>query len=247
MSSWPHLDRAPITEALIDLQVELAPEVNLGVLEAVQAPIRERYPRRQARDEWRGQIHFQRGEAPQIGEPVGGRNGFMFRSLDDLQVVQARLDGFTFSRLKEYQDWQHLRNEARELWDVYRNVARPVAVTRVAVRYINRIPLPLPIEDLGAWLNTRLEMPGGLPPTQGFFLRLVIPFTDANARAIVMQTIEQGSHEETLPIIFDIDVFRQQRFAVDSPDVWGSLEDLREIKNEIFFRSLQPETIALFR
>ena len=75
---------------------------------------------------------------PEVSQSsAGGPDGYLFTSVDGRQVVQARLDGFTFSRLKPYDKWESLRDEARELWQHYVQIASPETVTRVALRYIN--------------------------------------------------------------------------------------------------------------
>jgi hypothetical protein len=86
-----------------------------------------------------------------VTEAVDTPIGWRFVSPDKLHVFQARLNGFTFSRLPPYVDWESFRTEARRLWDLYRAVANPIAPTRIAVRYINRLDLPLPIVAIGPW------------------------------------------------------------------------------------------------
>jgi len=68
--------------------------------------------------------------------------GYMFRSEDEFNVVQFRVDGFTFNRLKPYTSWKSVWPQALELWRKYQNMALPVAITRMALRYINHIELP---------------------------------------------------------------------------------------------------------
>ena len=247
MSKWPHLDNAPITEALIDIRVDLPDDVDMEVLKSLHDEIRSDYPKLKVRTRWSGRIDFSAGEAPQLEKPAGGPYGYMFMSDDDLRVVQVRKDGFTFSRLRPYESWECLREEAHGLWKLYLQVARPTRVKRTAVRYINRIPLPVPVDDLGAWFNTRPEIASGICEVlQGLLVRLVIPYDDVKATAIVTETIEKGSHTESLPIIFDIDVFRKQPMDVNSSAIWEGLEDLRRIKNDIFFRSLSRQTVDMF-
>jgi len=46
--------------------------------------------------------------------------GFIFTSADDKQPFQVHLNGFTTNRLGSYPAWNAVRDEARRLWNVYR-------------------------------------------------------------------------------------------------------------------------------
>jgi uncharacterized protein (TIGR04255 family) len=73
------------------------------------------------------------------------------------------VDGFSASKLAPYTDWHDLRTQARDLWAKYRKATDPVLITRLALRYINRIDIPLPISDLKEYMRTIPEIsPDGL-------------------------------------------------------------------------------------
>lgn len=238
MAQWPHLNKAPIAEALIDLRVKLPSGTDLAIFKPFEERIRNAYPTRRERVQWQGQFRFGPGDSSEQSSQRAP-HGYFFDSEDKKQIVQARLDGFTFSRLRPYQDWASLQTEARRLWEVYREVAQPEVVTRVAVRYINRIVLPLPIVNLGDWFVTRPEMPGFFgKASPGFFMRLVAEFKDVPAKAIVTFLIEQGAQDAQIPFVLDIDVFRGQEYDPASLEIWDLLKDLRSLKNNIFFESI---------
>jgi uncharacterized protein (TIGR04255 family) len=49
-----------------------------------------------------------------------------------------------------------------------------------------------------------------------------------------------------VPVILDIDVFRESRFAVDGNAVWDYLAQLRVLKNRLFFGALTDEAVELY-
>src|SRR5262245_47703515 len=104
MTTSKQRSRAPVTEAIIDFQVELPEEVGLSELERCQDPA---YPRKTALQ----------GLADHVG--------FLFATADEKQLFQARFDGFTMHRLAPYEGWEPFRDEARRLWNVYRQRVRP--------------------------------------------------------------------------------------------------------------------------
>src|SRR5207244_3682868 len=147
--------RDPITEAIIAFQVELAESVGLSELERCQDVA---YPGRQVLMATEGEA----GKAASASRPTPRQEGFGFSSADEKQVCQGRLDGFTVHRLAPYQGWLPFRDEARRLWDRYRQTVQPRNVRRVAIRYINRLDLPLPAE-LKDYLRTFVEVSPDLP------------------------------------------------------------------------------------
>ena len=117
------------------------------------------------------------------------------------------------------------------------------------MRYINKIELPLPFVDFREYLLTIPDIADGLPTNVAqFFMQLVIPFERIGAVAIVNETINsEGALGRTLPIIFDIELHKAVNVSADGVELWRHLEELREAKNEVFFRSVTDKCKELFR
>jgi len=134
--------------------------------------------------------------------------GTLFIGRDERQIAQFRLDGFTFSRLAPYPEWESVREEALRLWRAYRVLAPDARVTRVAVRYVNRLKLPLPVGDLGDYLTLRPELPSEVGGISGFFVHLEIPQPDISAMLIINEAIAEPPTEQRLAVLLDFDLFR---------------------------------------
>ena len=81
-----------------------------------------------------------------------------------------------------------------------------------------------------------------------FFFRLVIPVDEAEAFASITETIAEGEVSKgVVPVILDIDVFRMGAFPIVAERLWPSFEQLRELKNRFFFRSLTDKAKELFK
>lgn len=249
MVSWPTFRNPPIEEALLDVRTLLPANINLEKLEKFQEGIRDRYPTKQQRIEVQGSFQLNAGRPPEMGPSSLKQVGYLFLSSDSNKVVQARLDGFSFSKLRPYESWQSLHEEARSLWNHFIKVAEPKMVTRVSLRYINKIEIKLPINDLDDYLITHPVMAPGLPENfSEFFMRIVMPVPESNATAIVLMATEParaGSNKITL--IFDIDAFYQTSLDPRAEELWTRLETLRDLKNNIFFRSTTEKAKELFR
>src|SRR5436190_21056320 len=86
--------------------------------------------------------------------------GLLFYSEDEKAVVQFRLDGFTFNKLQPYSSWEEIFPETWRLWALYQSAIGNVQITRLAVRYINR--LALPSGDFGRYLTALPQLPAEL-------------------------------------------------------------------------------------
>jgi uncharacterized protein (TIGR04255 family) len=247
MPAWERFRNAPISEAILDIQVQFASPVELARLEAFHAQIRDDYPVKQGRVQWQGQIEL--GQERVAQEVRRGAQGFLFRSPDDMRIVQARQDGFTFNWLKHYDSWEALRDEAQRHWERYRETFRPEAVTRLGLRYVNRIEIPMPFSDFREYVKTAPDVAAGLPQgLAALFMRLEIPDEKRGLMAIITETLQPPVDEgKRLPFIFDIDIVRGATFEPASPAIWETLGQMREYKNEIFFTSITERAKELFR
>lgn len=245
MGTQRHYPNAPITEALIDLRVELPKRVTVTDLEMVHAEEKSAYPIKKNRNLVIGQM--------QVGEQVAAATsskhiGFLFTSTDEKQIFQARLDGFTMSRLAPYESWDVFCKEARRLWDRYRSVVEPDKLVRLAVRYINRLDLPLPVPDLKEYLRTVPEISPDLPQDlAGYFLHLRIPMEDIKSTLLVNQTIIEPSGPNVVSVVLDNDLYRDADVPQNDDAVWNFFEELRLRKNDAFESSITDRTRELFK
>jgi len=242
-----HLNNAPITEALVDIRVKLPPDVDIIKLESIGDLISDRYPKKKKRIRYEGKIDFKEGKPPEHKDTTPWVDGYIYTSENEKYVVQSRLDGFTLSRLKPYETWEKLRDEAYKMWEPYVKIASPEIITRVALRYINRLELPLSMGDFNEYLTSPPTIPKNLPQEISTFLtRVVIHEKSISAFAIITHVFEAVIND-TVPIILDIDVFKEGEFEVDKNEAWDVIDKLHKFKNKVFFESITQKTKELYQ
>jgi uncharacterized protein (TIGR04255 family) len=245
MTAQRHYQKPPITEAIIDLRVELPAEITLPDLNKAHGREEATYPIVE-------QLHAAFGRmqiGPQVSATAGSQHiGYLFRNRDGTQMYQARLDSFTMSRLAPYENWNALRDEARRLWDLYRSVAKPSKLNRLAVRYINRIDIPLPLKDFKDYLRTVPEVSPDLPQgLAGYFMQLAIPLEDIKSLALINETIIEPASQNIVSVVLDIDICRTTDLPADEKDIWACFEQLRFCKNQVFEACITDPTRELFQ
>lgn len=248
MTKQEHLARAPIVEAVLAVSATLPDTVDQARLAGFQDRLGGQYPSKQTRVAWSSQIEL-KSDKPPVTRTSGGPVGYLFTSGDGTQVVQALKEGFAFSRLPPYPDWASFSQEALTLWGKFSEYTSPTKVNRVGLRFINRILLPLPIPDFKEYLLTVPEIAPELPQgLSSFLFRLVIPIEKAKATAIIIETIEDvDKGSDSLPLILDIDVFRVGALPMSADKLRPIFDQLCEIKDQVFFKSLTDKAKELLR
>jgi uncharacterized protein (TIGR04255 family) len=154
--------------------------------------------------------------------------------------------------LTPYMDWAHIRDSAKRLWELYVSSVKPTSVTRLAVRYINALPIPLPVPELNDYFTAAPEVPSTLPQMMRAFLQRVVIFDEAtNTFVTIIQASDEDAEARSLTnqaiIFFDIDAYQQVNLGSnDSNAVWGKFEELRDFKNRVFFEHITEKAAGLF-
>jgi uncharacterized protein (TIGR04255 family) len=245
MNNWPALSKAPIVEGLIDIRVEPSILSTFDAIKAACDDLAGEFPSRSDMHQFVAQFQYNpaQGLADTSLATGGAQGGVLLRSIDEKWVVQFRVDGFTISRLQPYGSWDELKGKAAQLWTVYTDAAKPSKVTQIATRFINRVQIPFG-ESFEKIFLTNFVIGPNLPQSvAGFLLRMAIPFEEQNAIGIVTQSLE-GNNEDC---ILDLDVVSQRPDGIDNAEIWRILEQLREVKNRLFFGSVTEAALERFK
>jgi uncharacterized protein (TIGR04255 family) len=237
-------NRPPIVEATIDIQAENPAEIDLDILNRVRAGEERKYPQRE--DLFQGTFTLKIGPEPPTSSQA--HTGYRISTQDRTRIVQIRLNGMSCSKLQPYTSWEENRDEAKRFWDKYVEVVHPIAVTRIAVRYINRIRLPAGGLDLTEYFGVRPEIPVSMPHTiNNFALRLELPQPSLeNGMLILNEGTVPDPETGGLAFLLDLDVFQLVRLPTAGDLLWERLELLHERENTLFEQSVTNKTRALF-
>ena len=243
------LKNPPITEAILDVQVALPPQTDVERLKKLGEALQSEYP--QVRPQFMAVVNFQVQLPPVSPQPAinQGLRGYNFLSADSKEVVQFRLDGFTFNRLAPYTSWEDMYGKAEAAWHYLRGAFPNDKVTRVATRFLNRILLPL--EGGRAEIDDYFSFGTKDPHDESlqfanfvsyqFFIDVKTGF-GANIN-IAMQPFENNR----LPVILDIDIFEQRPDSLIGTEPFSVLAEMREVKNRLFLKALTPKALELFQ
>lgn len=244
-SEHRYLPRSPISEAILDVQVEARDGFRGVELAILKEQLREEFPTVAERR------RFQATFGPSAAGPMPaktadlGLDGYLFTSADGKDVTQMRVDGFTLNRLAPYQGWSEWFPRFVRLWELYAKTAKPLRAVRLAARCINVVPIR-PDTQLDEYLVKPPDAPDGLPS----LLKSLVWRAELSAggeperQLALVQILQPAPNGQGFQLILDIDAF----IIGDVPiaEVARSFDPLHILRNEAFFRSLTPKTIAGF-
>lgn len=249
----PHLKHPPIVEAVLDIDCDMPPDMDLASLRAeAQAALQSAYPEP-------GELHLQEQQLEQRIEPHGAGSmnfssrsrlqALQFRTTDKRQIIQFRQDGFSFNRLAPYSGLDDYMPEIERVWHIFVQIARPVQTRTIRLRYINRILLPFTEEmvNLDDYLRLGPQVPGGdRLSLAGFLYQYAAEDKEVGSQAQVLLA-SQKSEGDYLPVIFDI---TGSKNLSTSPGHWAEITEcigsLRGLKNLIFEKTLTDQCLRLF-
>ena len=184
--------------------------------------------------------------------PIGKQNnpivedlgcvGFKVHSIDNLHIAQFNKEAFVFSRLKPYLDWAQLSGEALRLWTIYFELLKPMEVIRIGLRFINRIAIMQEqIEGSDYYRHPPDSLKELSWPLTGYLHHDVIWVPETQYSVNLIKTVQNIPGE--IGLILDIDVFMGNRFEYNESSLKRFLEEMRWVKNKIFFTSLTEKII----
>lgn len=228
-----HYDRAPIVEAIIDIQVEVPDATQTAPVDALAESLRGRYASRLPIHQAQMRLDLDK-EGPAAVSNEHSILGWRFDTEKKDRVLQIRRGGLTYSHLEPYTDWETFRSEAKPVWEEYLAATKPSAVRRMAVRVINRMPEMPEGAQIKDYFNLLPVIPATLPQSvDGIFLQIRMGYAAADPDAKLIANLYS---DQTRPnqLIFDIDLFVERRVDPSHPTVFETVDNLGYAKDAVF-------------
>lgn len=246
---FPHLERAPIVEGVIDIRAHATAPFEEEAVRMTLEPQLAGYSFLDSQRAFHHELQIEGEKPPRQTFRDLGFKGLRFRSADQKQIVQFNRDGFIYSRLEPYPDWNSFSDEGMRLWRIFRDLAQPVEINRIGLRFINRIEVPPDELHLDDYIKPAPEPPRNLDlPFIGFMHHDTLAVPGYPYAINLIRTIQPQA--EALPgirLILDIDVFTTHGFDLDETRLVRNLEEMRWLKNKAFFGSVTEKALEGFR
>lgn len=238
--------RAPITEAVIELR--FATTFHQTTVEEAGRRLRDDYFYLDPESI----VHFELKLEPAVqkAEPSAKWSGVKLSSLERTDSVFFRQNTFICSRLAPYTGWDDFFARTVRAWEVWRKSAGHTALSRIGVRYINRIDIPVEnvalvrVED---YLNVFPKSPDDLgAPLSAYAMQVTRPLNADDCVVTLTTATVAPPLIGFASLVLDLDVFREANLPQRDDDMWDILTRMRGHKNRIFESCITDRTRTLF-
>ncbi len=233
-STRRHYANAPITEAVIDIQIDNVSGKTIEDLTTLADRLKDEFPVRLP--VYQLQVGFQTDAVGEISQHQDKQSlGWRLHSKDQKRVLQIRTNGFTYSHLPPYSNWETFSAEAVALWNSYLSAIEPQSARRLAVRVINRLPVDSSDGDLSTVVNVYPRVPDKISAeARSLAVQLQLPVVTVDKDALLNLSLFTGftSNSEG-GLILDIDLFIERPTAI-GPQIFETINKLGNAKDDIF-------------
>jgi uncharacterized protein (TIGR04255 family) len=245
------LANAPIVEAVLDIDCDMPPGQQITSLEDPgRKSFCDCYPRMEKQYYAEHKIERKPDAPPSVSAIDRGIQALRFFQEDRKQLIQVRVQGYSFNRLAPYTSLDDYLPEIERTWKLFLQLTSPVQVRFVRLRYVNRIVLPMsegkvPLKD---YLNIGPYLPDGLNLSLTGFLNQRSAMEAETGHQVNVVLTSQPLENDKLPVIFDNCVTAN---GPSEPDNWPWIQEkiklLRTLKNRIFKNTLTESCLNLYR
>ena len=239
----------PIEEAVCDLQfapgVEWDPTLPGRIYGELKGAYGEK-PRLQQLVEAQLQGGVEGQSSISMQQKVG-KQRVQFLGEGGTRIVGVGADQLSVHMLRPYTGWESFRPQIHQALDAYRSIAEPEGITRIGLRYINKITIKAPHDDLTPYFTIPPKFPEIDSTTRllAFFNRKEAAVSDRPIRIVV--TFADVESAPSPSYLLDLDIIwispKAPVSLVAFPDV---LEDMKTRHRKVFEALITDETRKIF-
>ena len=236
--------RPPITEAVIELKYGEQTEVS--AVERIARKFAKNYPISEDQEGVELQIDTKSTEVKRERNWSGKK----LNSVDQVDIVMVRTDAFSCIRLAPYNGWDEFFSRARAGWDSVLSVLSRRKISRIGVRYINRLDIPISgtaSVSIVDFLNVGPNLPAIGGPISQYAFQATRPINSDGCSVTISSGTVPSPLLGHISLTLDIDVFADQISLIRDEDIWGLVMRIRDHKNRIFEASITDRARELFR
>jgi len=233
----PHLNKAPIVEAMISVHTEAVDRAAFKTMEELNAGISKEFPTAEVLSEY---VETETGSSKRV-------NGFRLLHYESKYAFSVNLDGMSFSRFAPYDTWEDLTENAERIWNHYSACFEPLALKDFSIRYINDLVLPA-TEDINTYLKTHIHVPDDFVSNavSNLFFRLEMPIAEDNALLTLQEALKGRMNDSEVSVILDYQL-NYPALGMKRERLWGAIKSKRKQKNQVFWGCITERMEAKLR
>ena len=235
--------RPPITEAVIG--VNFSTSISKEALSAADKKFSANYPQHQVVSNYSVAVALPSQETAKIGREDGHRRS----TADMAQLVVLWPSSFVVSHLAPYQGWEHFFERFARDWGTLKKITGFREISRVGVRYINRIDIPAkePIIEYENFLNIYPKIPDILQPTSSYALQSTTELKEIGCLLRLNSAPVPSPLLHHASFLIDQDISRQVNVPQNDNEIYDLLQKIRVVKNAVFEACVTDKARGFFQ
>lgn len=244
---WSTLDKPPVGVALAQIKLNTE-NFSIQKVDAIDKQIRDILPIR--KEGTQVNIGFAKSNLPLGVSKISATSDvkiatYIYFSKEQKNKLEVSGDTITYVSEDKYTGWNAFKKNVLRFLGILEQVFGQSEIQRTSIRFINRFSFN-DFDNPEDYIKTFISSTGEPQPypLRQYGFRLLMDIPDSDTHAIVNHNVERVIDGNFL-YTFDIDVLNSQKLLYSLDSIDNSLENLRIIKNNIFFNTLTEKTLSL--
>ncbi len=235
--------RPPIVEAVIEIRI------GVPVSARDSERLRDRFKRRYEKIDVLNTIEVMVTGAAEVSQralPVG----YKMTSASGTDIILLNQAAISTIRLAPYPGWTTFVAAAQENFDVFTKVAGRPPITRLGVRFTNRVDIPnakLEGGEIGEFFTVGIAAHAIASTIGEYYFNFNGLHPGTGAKMFVQNGVAQPALLDHTSILLDIDASFDSDVPQRIDELWQRIEVLRTAKNAIFESCITDKCRELFQ
>lgn len=243
---WPTLEKPPIILAIFQVKFKKDMGGDISRMISNDHDIKMKFPLREHN------IHSNLGidgtPAPGISTLTAKADtkitAYIYFTENKRKKLIVQGNSITFVNEEEYTKWADFLNEIKWCLEIFNSQLEESVIERTSLRFVNKFNIPDfndPLDYFSQAISTDTDE---IYPINKFSHRILYKIPDKETTAIVNQAIEP-IEENNVYYYLDVDALDHEKYSFDKNNTIRKVCDLRDVKNNIFFKTVKQKTIDL--
>jgi uncharacterized protein (TIGR04255 family) len=237
----------PITEAVIEIR--FADPVPPAEMPKVSETFKSTYPREEIVTDISVQLYFAHDRQNTTKAEAIEKRGHRRSSPDQTELLLLWPENFVVSQLAPYPGWDSFFARFERDWTLWKRVVSYRKISRIGVRYINRIDIPIegPVTHEEEFLNVYVRMPEELGPSMAWAVQSQLKLPEMGCKLTLNSSVVPSPLLEHMAFVLDQDVTKDDAPPQNDTEIYELLNQIRVKKNSIFEACITDKARRLFR
>ena len=239
--------RPPITEAVIG--ITFSSPMDAQQLASINKAFQKHYPHKQDVSTFDFSVEINTKNSGENKANFKPTIGHRLSTDDQTQLVVLWPNSISLSQLAPYQGWGNFIGRFNRDWGALKKILGFQPISRIGVRYINRIDLPAaePIIEHENFLNIYPKVPDILNPLDAYALQASVTLKDINCRLTINSASVPSPLLHHVSFVIDTDIFSDLNPPQSDSDLIVLLNKIRTKKNQVFEACISQPARSLFQ